>query len=124
MVPHTSGFTKVDENKRWCWASPLRFVLFFPAVILGGIGVVAPIDSTARWALAVIGLLLFLVVVFDTSFNLKSIFKKKVAPVEQETAPLTGQLGYMHQVPMASLAPDPSAPTFSQYPVGYHAPGV
>jgi hypothetical protein len=121
MGLQTSGFTEVDPNKRWCWASPFRFVFFFPAVFLGGIGAVAPIGSTAKWTLAGIGFLLFLVVLFDALYNAKSRFKFKKAPVDLEKAPLTSQqygVNYMPEVPTALVAPDPSAHTFQQYPPG------
>ena len=116
--PRTSGFTEVDPNKRWCWASPLRFVFFFPAVFLAGTGAVAPINTTARLTLAGIGFLLFLVVLFDAWYNAKSRFKFKKGPVELERVSLTSHadgVNYMPEVPTALVAPDPSAHTFQQY---------
>ena len=81
----------------------------------------APIGSTAKWTLAGIGILLFLVVLFDAWYNAKSRFKFKKAPDELERAPLTSYadgVNYMPEVPTALVAPDLSAHTFQQYPPG------
>lgn len=85
----------------------------------------APIGTTARLTLAGIGVLLFLVVLFDAWFNAKSRFKFKKAPDDLEQAPLTSHadgVNYMREVPTALVAPDPSVHTFTEIPVAYAVP--